>query len=81
MKIGGKLCNFIVLYRSPRQSQDDFETFIKNFELNLGTILVNNPFLNVVLGHFNIKSNLWCKSEETSQEGSKLESITSQFRL
>ena len=32
MKIGGKLCNFIVLYCSPSQSQDDFETFLKNFE-------------------------------------------------
>ena len=35
MKIRKKLCNFIVLYCSPSQSQDDFETFLKNFELNL----------------------------------------------
>ena len=28
MKIGEKICNFIVLYRSPNQSQDDFETFL-----------------------------------------------------
>ena len=62
-----KLCNFIVSYRSPSQSQDDFETFIKNFELNLDTILVNNPSLTVVLGDFNVKSNLWCKSDKTSQ--------------
>ena len=67
MKIGKKLCNFIVSYRSPSQSQDDFETFIKNFELNLDTILVNNPSLTVVLGDFNVKSNLWCKSDKTSQ--------------
>ena len=44
MKIGEKLCNFIILYRSPSQSQDDFETFLKNFELNLDKILANNPF-------------------------------------
>ena len=44
MKIGEKLCNFIILYRSPSQSQDDFETFLKNSELNLDTNLVNNPF-------------------------------------
>ena len=27
LKIGGKTCNFLSLYRSPSQSQDDFETF------------------------------------------------------
>ena len=81
MKIGKKLCNFIVSYRSPSQSQDDFETFIKNFELNLDTILVNNPSLTVVLGDFNVKSNLWCKSDKTSFKGSKIEGTTSQFGL
>ena len=50
MKIGGKLCDFIVLYRSPSQSQDDFETFLKIFEINLDTILANNTFLIVFLG-------------------------------
>ena len=68
-----------VLYRSPSQSQDDFETFLKNFERNLDRILANNPFLTVVFGDFNIKSNLWCKSDKTSYESSKIEGITSQF--
>ena len=81
MKIGEKLCNFTALYRSPSQSQDDFETFLKNFELNLDTILANNPFLTVVLGDFDVKSNLWCKSDKTSYEGSKIKGITSQFGL
>ena len=54
MKIGEKLGTFIVLYRSPSQSQDEFETFLKNFELNLDTILLNNSFLTVVLGDFNV---------------------------
>ena len=44
MKIGGKLCNFIVLHPSPSQYQDDFETFLKNFELNFDPILADNPF-------------------------------------
>ena len=79
MKIGEKLCNFIVLYRSPSQYQNDFETFLKNFELNLDTILANNPFLTVVVGDFNVKSNVWCKSDKTSYEGSKIEGITPQF--
>ena len=35
VKIGKKLCNFVALYRSPSQSQDEFETLAKNLELNL----------------------------------------------
>ena len=44
MKIGEKLCNFVALYPSPSQSQDEFETFAKNLELNFDTILANNTF-------------------------------------
>ena len=32
IKIEKKLCNFIVLYCSPSQSQDTFESFIDNLE-------------------------------------------------
>ena len=49
------LCNFNVLFRSATQFQDDFETFLKNFELNLDKISANNPFLTSVLGDFNVK--------------------------
>ena len=81
MKIGEILCNFIVLYRSPSNSQNDFETFSKNFELNLDTISANSPFLPVVLGDFNVKPNLWCKNDKTSYEDWKIKGITSQFGL
>ena len=79
--IGDKLYRFVSLYRSPNQSQDDFESFAKNFELNIDAVAANNPFLTVVLGDFNIKSNLWFKGNKTSYEGSKIDAITSQFRL
>ena len=61
--------------------KNEFETFLKNFELNLDTILVNNPFLTIVVGDFNVKSNLWCKNDKTPYEGSKIEGITFQFGL
>ena len=57
MRIGEKLFNFIILYRSPSQSQDDFEAFLKNFELNLDIILAKHHFLTVVFCDFNFKSN------------------------
>ena len=79
--IGGKLCSFVSLYCSPNQSQDDFESFANNLELNIDAVTANNPFLTAVLGDFNIKSNLWFKGDKTSYEGSKLDAITSQFGL
>ena len=38
LKIGDKSCNFIAFYRSPSQSQDDFESFSENFEMTLETL-------------------------------------------
>ena len=55
IRIGGKLCSFLCLYRSPSQTQDIFETSADNFELTLDTIVRKNPFLIVALGDFNEK--------------------------
>ena len=68
LRIGGKCCKFCCLYRSPSQTQ--CENFLKNFELTLDEIYENNPFMTVVLGDFNAKSNNWCKADITSLEGS-----------
>ena len=81
VKIVNKLCNFISLYRSPSQSQDNFETFIDNLELNIDEIAARNPFLIVILGDFNAKLNTWCKSDKTTYEGSKIDGLTSNFGL
>ena len=81
MKIGDKLCNFVALYRSPSQCKDEFEKFANNLELNLDTISASNPFLTVVLGDFNAKSNFWYKNDKTTNEGSKIDGIASQFGI
>ena len=78
IKIKDKLCNFIGLYRSSNQSQDDFASFINNFELNHDS---HNPFLTVVLGDFNAKLSLWYSNDITAYEGSKIDGATSQFGL
>ena len=55
LDIGGKICNFISLYRSPSQTQDEFEKFIDNLEFNLETLGQNNPFLIVLTGDLDAK--------------------------
>ena len=77
---GGKICNFISLYRSPSQSSDTFEDFADNLELNLNKIANKSLYLLVVLGDFNVKSN-WYKHDKTTYESSRIAAITSQFGL
>ena len=79
LRIGDKTCNFVVLCRSPSQSQDVFESFCENFERTLDNLAQNNPFLLVAIGDFNAKSTNWCANDQTSFEDNKIEYITSQF--
>ena len=73
--VGDKLCNFIALCRSPSQSQDQFESFQENLELNLESAVQNNPFLVVLSGDVNAKSSNWCKNDITTTEGKAIENI------
>ena len=50
LKIGDKSCTVIALYRSPSQSQDDFETFSDNFEMTLETLAQKGSFLTTIIG-------------------------------
>ena len=65
LKIAGKVFNIIsiALYRSPSQLQDTFEKFPKKFELNMDRLVQKKPFLVILIGDFNVKSENWFKSE------------------
>ena len=54
-KIGGKICNFVSLYRSPSQKKDELENFIKASELNLEHTVNKSTFPIVVLSDFNAR--------------------------
>ena len=81
LKIGDKSCTLIVIYRSPSQSQHDFETFSDNFEITLETLAQKGSFLTTIIGDFNVKSCNWYSHDKTNCEGSTIESITSKFGL
>lgn len=51
-KITDKTCNFVSLYRSPNQSQDELEMLSENLELDSENFVQSNPLLIVVLGDF-----------------------------
>ena len=71
--VDGKLCNRIILYRSPSQIMDEFQTF--DFSLN------KNLCLNVVIDDFNAKSHNWYKGDKTTASESKLEIMASHYGL
>ena len=54
--IGHKQCNFVALYRSPSQDQDEFDSLSKNLEITLDKLALNNPFMLVVIVDLNAKS-------------------------
>ena len=80
-KIGDKTYSFLSLYRSPSQSQHDFETFTENLELKFEKLLQRNSFLVVVVGDFNAKSSNWFCQDKTVFKGDAIENLTSQFGL
>ena len=78
VKIGDKTRNFVSLYRSPSQTKDEFENFIKNLEINLEHIANESPFL---LGNFNARMQGRYQNDITTSEGCKIDIATSQFGL
>ena len=52
LRIGGKVCKLLTLYRSPSQNRYEFETFLDNLELNFGHMADKSPYLMVALGEF-----------------------------
>ena len=71
--VGDKTCNFIVLYRSSNQPQDEFEAFSDNFEMTLDVPVQKNLFLMTTIGEFNTKSKNWYSQNKTSFEGNRFQ--------
>ena len=69
VKIGGKTCNFLGLYRSPSQNKAEFESFIKNLELNWNTLQTKA---------YNAKMQGWYQNDIATFEGCKTGMATPQ---
>ena len=61
--IGNKICNFITLYSSPSQNQDDFQALIDNLEMILETLAQENSFLMVVIVILMQNLKKWCSQD------------------
>ena len=65
----------------PSQSQDTFESFIDNLELNIDAIVAKDPYLIDILCDFNAKLSTWCRSDKSTYEGSRIDGLVSNYGL
>ena len=65
------------LYRSPSQSDLEFNIFIDDLENILSKISLETPLLSVVLGDFNAKNNKWLSTDINSIPGVELNHLFS----
>ena len=81
IKVGNKICSFVVLYRSLSKSSDEFESFSKNLELTLDCVMQNTQYITVLPSDFNAKCTNWYQHDKTNFQGIAIENISSQCGL
>ena len=77
MSYNNKKVMVSVIYRSPSQTNDEFDTFLSNFQMLLNDINNRKPSLSVVTGDFNSRCSSWWSNDINTTEGLKLLSLTS----
>ena len=53
--ISNKQYNIVDIYRSPSQNQEEFDSFLKNIEITLDKVALDNTFMLAVIGGLNSK--------------------------
>ena len=73
LKFGRKKIFFAVLYRSPSQSDPEFQTFVNNFEKLYADIKKENPFATFFTGDLNGHSQFWWADGDTTPAGKQVD--------
>ena len=61
-----------VIYRSPSQSINEFDSFLSNLEKLVCDINNRNSALSIIKADFNARSQSWWSNDINTTEGSKL---------
>ena len=61
-----------VIYRSPSQSINEFDSFLSNLEKLVSDINNRKPALSIITGDFNARSQSWWSNDINTTEGSKM---------
>ena len=65
------------MYRSLRQSHDEFENFWIKFDILLSQINDELPICSVLAGDFNALCSIWWKNDVTNFAGKEIDFLTS----
>ena len=70
-----------VIYRSPSQSINEFDSFLSNLEKLVSDINNCKPALSIITGDFNARSQSWWSNDINTTEGSKVFALSSSNRF
>ena len=79
--IGKKKGYVITWYGSKSQRQGEFEHFLLSLENLLSDIRSKDPVFTILLGDFNVRSKSCWVHDNTNNEGTQIESISSLYRF
>ena len=71
----------VTFYRSPSQSTDEFDDFLRGFEGVIDYINQCNPYFTLITGDFNARCNRWWENDSKSTEGVSIDNLTSSYGL
>ena len=71
----------VTLYRSPSQSSDEFDDFLRSFEGIIDNINQCNPYFTLITGDFNARCNRWWENDSNNTEGVSIDNLTSSYGL
>ena len=77
LSLNGRRSYIVSLYRSPSQSSNEYDHFIKTFEKLIAHLTSFEPHLLLITSDFNVRSSSWWSGDVDNIEGTRLESITS----
>ena len=64
-----------VMYRSPSQSNIEFESFLSGFEDTLSSILFSKSQFIGISGDINVRSSTWWSNDITNLNGTLIDSL------
>ena len=79
--ISKKKVFFVVSYRKPSQSAQDFNTYCDQLDHTIEKINLENPFMTIVTGDYNAKHNSWYTGDTTDKFGSAIHDIFAKHAL
>ena len=75
--LDNKKCFLTCLYRSPSQTQHEYENFCTNLDALMDHINNELPICSVITGDLNARCSKWCNKDITNSVGREIDTLAS----